>query len=105
LLCGKIIVPKSRDAKTGSNLAESSKEVFGSKKGVLPMMMNHGLSKKDEHLRNNRKIFLLFKEIIAVYCENHMEYTTTLYVQKAEILYVRIQFVPHRKHITSQLQK
>jgi hypothetical protein len=26
-------------------------------------------------------------------------------VQKAEILYVRIQFVPHRKHITSQLQK
>jgi hypothetical protein len=43
-------------------------------------------------------------EIIAVYCENHTEHINTLCGQNAETLYIRIQFVPHRKHITSPLQ-
>jgi hypothetical protein len=30
---------KSKEVKTGSNLAESSKEGYGSKRDVLPMMM------------------------------------------------------------------
>jgi hypothetical protein len=38
---------------------------------------------------------MLFREIIAVYCENHTE----LCGQN-----IRIQFVLHRKHITSPLQ-
>jgi hypothetical protein len=40
LLCEKIIAAKYKEAKTGSNLAESSKEGDGSKSAVLPMMMN-----------------------------------------------------------------
>jgi hypothetical protein len=48
---------------------------------------------------------MLFGEIIAVYCENHMEHINTLFGQNAETLYIRIQFVPHRKHITSPLQR
>jgi hypothetical protein len=40
---------------------------------------------------------MLFGEIVAVYCESHMEHTDTLCGQNAE-------FVPHRKHITSPLQ-
>jgi hypothetical protein len=40
---------------------------------------------------------LLFGETVAVYCENHTEHTDTLCVQNVE-------FVPHRKHITSPLQ-
>jgi hypothetical protein len=39
LLCKKIIVAKSKEVKTGCNLAESSKEDCGSKRPVLPMMM------------------------------------------------------------------
>jgi hypothetical protein len=39
LLCKRITVVKSRDVKTGSNLAELSKEGYGSKRAVLPMMM------------------------------------------------------------------
>jgi spore maturation protein SpmB len=39
LLCKKITVAKSRQVKTGSNLAESSKEGYGSKRAVLPMVM------------------------------------------------------------------
>jgi hypothetical protein len=40
LLCKrKITVAKSKEVKTGSNLAESSKEGYGSKRAVLPMMM------------------------------------------------------------------
>jgi hypothetical protein len=46
---------------------------------------------------------MLFGEIIAVYCENHMEHINTLCGQIAETLYIRIQFVPLRKHITSPL--
>jgi hypothetical protein len=39
LLCKKIIVAKSKEVKTGYSLAESSKEGYGSKWAVLPMMM------------------------------------------------------------------
>jgi hypothetical protein len=38
LLCKKI-VSKSKDMKTGSNLTEFSKEGYGSKRAVLPMMI------------------------------------------------------------------
>jgi hypothetical protein len=77
---------------------------------------------------------MLFREEVAVYCENHTEHTDTLCGQNAvrtsqETHYVsatepnrlmlfivrtirntqihsvgRMQFVPHRKHITSPLQ-
>jgi hypothetical protein len=40
LLCKKIIVAKSKEVKTGCNLAETSKE--GSESAVLSMMMNTG---------------------------------------------------------------
>jgi hypothetical protein len=40
---------------------------------------------------------MLFGETVAVDCENHMEHTDTLCGQNVE-------FVPHRKHITSPLQ-
>jgi hypothetical protein len=43
---------------------------------------------------------MLFEEIIAVYCENHTEHIITLCELNAETLYIRIHFVPHRKHIT-----
>jgi hypothetical protein len=39
LLCKKIIVAKSKEVKTGCNLAESCKEGCGSKRDVFPMMM------------------------------------------------------------------
>jgi hypothetical protein len=39
LLCKNIIVSKSKEVKTGSNLAESSKEGYVSRSAVLPMMM------------------------------------------------------------------
>jgi hypothetical protein len=39
LLCKKIVA-KSREVKTGFNPTESSKEGYGSKRAVLPMMMN-----------------------------------------------------------------
>jgi hypothetical protein len=39
LLCKTIIVAKSKEVKTGCNLTESSKERYGSKKAVFPMMM------------------------------------------------------------------
>jgi hypothetical protein len=42
-------------------------------------------------------LLMLFRETVAVYCENHTEHTNTLCGQKT-------QFVPHRKHITSPLQ-
>jgi hypothetical protein len=48
---------------------------------------------------------MLFREIIAVYCENYTEHINTPCGQNAETLYVRIQSVPHRKHITSPLQR
>jgi hypothetical protein len=37
---------------------------------------------------------MLFRETVAVYCENHTEHTNTLCVQKT-------QSVPHRKHYVS----
>jgi hypothetical protein len=39
LLCKSISIAKSKEVKTGSNLAGSSKEGYGSKSAVLPMMM------------------------------------------------------------------
>jgi hypothetical protein len=36
----KIILAKSKEVKTGCNLAESSKEGYGSKRVVWSMMMN-----------------------------------------------------------------
>jgi hypothetical protein len=39
LLCKKNIVAKYKKVKTGCNLAESSKEGYGSKRVVLPVMM------------------------------------------------------------------
>jgi hypothetical protein len=47
---------------------------------------------------------MLFEETVAVYCENHTEHLNTVCGQNAETLYIRIQSVPHRKHITSPLQ-
>jgi hypothetical protein len=38
LLCKNITVAKSKEVKTGSNLEEFSKEVYGSKRAVVPMM-------------------------------------------------------------------
>jgi hypothetical protein len=32
---------------------------------------------------------MLFRETVAVYCENHTEYTNTLWGQNAEFLYVK----------------
>jgi hypothetical protein len=45
---------------------------------------------------------MLFRETVAVYCENHTEHTDTLRGQNAE--FYCVQSVPHRKHITSPLQ-
>jgi hypothetical protein len=39
LLCKNIIVAQSKEVKTGSNLAESSKEGYGSERTDLPLMM------------------------------------------------------------------
>jgi hypothetical protein len=39
LPCKKFIVAKSKEVKTGSNLAESYKEGYGSKRAVLPVVM------------------------------------------------------------------
>jgi thioredoxin-related protein len=47
--------------------------------------------------KSNR--LMLLRETVAVYCENHKEHTHTL-----QIIYIRIPFVPHRKHVRSQLQ-
>jgi hypothetical protein len=48
---------------------------------------------------------MLFGETAAVYCENHIEHINTLCGQNAETLYIRIQSIPHRKHITSPLER
>jgi hypothetical protein len=39
LLCTKIIVLKSKEVKARSNVAESSKEGWGSKRAALPVMV------------------------------------------------------------------
>jgi hypothetical protein len=39
LLCNKIIIMESKEVETGCNLEESSKEGYGSKRAVLPMIM------------------------------------------------------------------
>jgi hypothetical protein len=68
------------------------------KNSVRTSQETHYVSTKE----TNRLV--LFRETVAVYCENHMEHTNTLCGQNAETLYIRIQFVPRRKHITSPLQ-
>jgi hypothetical protein len=50
----------------------------------------------------NAEGLMLFRETVAVYCENYTEHRDTLCGQNA--VYIRIQTVPHRKHITSLLQ-
>jgi hypothetical protein len=40
LLCKNNDCAKWKEAKTGSNLAESYKQGYGSKSALLPMMMN-----------------------------------------------------------------
>jgi hypothetical protein len=40
VLCKTITAAKSKEVKTGCNLTESCKEGYGSKRAVLPMMMN-----------------------------------------------------------------
>jgi hypothetical protein len=44
LLCKKIIVAKSKEVKSGCNLAEPSKKGYGSKRHVLPTMMGSRIS-------------------------------------------------------------
>jgi hypothetical protein len=39
-VCKNITAAKSEEVKTGSNLAESSEEGYGSKRALLPMVMN-----------------------------------------------------------------
>jgi hypothetical protein len=56
-------------------------------------------------ITNTNRLMLSSREIISVYCDNHMEHINTLCGQNVEALYIRIQFVPHRKHITSPLQR
>jgi hypothetical protein len=36
LLCEKFVVSESKDAKTGSNLAESSKQGYNLRRAILP---------------------------------------------------------------------
>jgi hypothetical protein len=45
VLCKKIIVAKSIDVKTGSNVAESSREGHGSSMAVLTMMTMNALER------------------------------------------------------------
>jgi hypothetical protein len=46
LLCKKITVAKSKEVKTACNLAKSSKESYGSKRAVFPMMIIRNKKKK-----------------------------------------------------------
>jgi hypothetical protein len=48
---------------------------------------------------------MLSRETVSVRCENQTEHINTLCGQNAETLYIRIQSVRHRKHITSPLQR
>jgi hypothetical protein len=41
MLCVKVIIAKSKEVKTGSNLADSYKEGYFSKVAVLSMMMKY----------------------------------------------------------------
>jgi hypothetical protein len=74
--------------------------------GIGPIYKNPIRTSQETHYVSatepNR--LMLFGETVAVYCETHMEHTNTLCGQNAEALYIRIQLVPHRKHITSPLR-
>jgi hypothetical protein len=49
LLCKQIAVTKPKEVKIGCNLTESSKEDYGSKRAVLPMMMMISYNKVTEN--------------------------------------------------------
>jgi hypothetical protein len=49
----KITVAKSKEEKTESNLAEYSKEDYGSERAILPMLMM--ISKKARYQRENKE--------------------------------------------------
>jgi hypothetical protein len=57
LFCKKenITVPKCKEAKTGHNLAESSKEGYGSERAVLPMMIYYQTVAR-EYLQNMQNV-------------------------------------------------
>jgi hypothetical protein len=80
----------------------------GSNRNSLPVFLfcqseNANILKPDGHQNNKASVrtsqethyvsatkpnrLMLFREIIAVYCENHMEHTNILCVQNAEFLY------------------
>jgi hypothetical protein len=69
--------------------------IIYNKKSVRTSQETHYVSTT----KTNR--LMLFKETVTVYCENHTEHINTLCRQNAEILYIRLQFVPHRKHSVS----
>jgi hypothetical protein len=46
--CNKTTVAKSKELKTESNMAESSKKGYGSKRAVLPMKMMMMIGVSDE---------------------------------------------------------
>jgi hypothetical protein len=66
--------------------------------GELSMFTNSVLTSQETHYVSTTKPnrLVLFGETVAVYYENHTEHTDTLCGQNVE-------FVPHRKHITSPL--
>jgi hypothetical protein len=35
-------------------------------------------------------LLMLFRETVAVYCENHMRHTNTLFERKADFLYIQV---------------
>jgi hypothetical protein len=47
---------------------------------------------------------ILFGETVTVHCENQTEHINTVCGQDAEILYIRILSVPHRKHHVSAMK-
>jgi hypothetical protein len=63
------------------------------------MCINSDFASQEAHYVSTTKPnrLMLFKETVAVYCENHMEHTNTICEHKT-------QSVPHREHITSPLQ-
>jgi hypothetical protein len=62
LLFKKVAVTKSEAVKTGSNLAETSKEGYGSKSAVLPTVMNINLTSVTRGCTlNTLPVYLKFK--------------------------------------------
>jgi hypothetical protein len=87
------VMPGLKLSRAGTIITSAKREI-----SVRTSQETHNISATD----TNR--LMLFGETVPVYCENHKEHTSTLCGQNAETLYIRIQSVPHRKHITSPLQ-